>query len=140
MKRPSLSLLAVVAGLAMTAPPGLRAADPTPVKPDSTEVIYPRLAPAPNGASGGSSTGYATGLVAAFLLAGAGGWLFWRNRHAPGSTAVARKLVIAETKSLGNRQFLVVASYEDKRFLLGVCPGRIELLTPLDAAPPVRSP
>jgi flagellar protein FliO/FliZ len=51
-----------------------------------------------------------------------------------------RKLAIAETKSLGNRQYLVVASYEDKKFLLSVCPGRIELLTPLDGSSPAKLP
>ena len=45
----------------------------------------------------------------------------------------ARQLAIQETRSLGNRQYLVVASYEDKKFLLGVTPGRIEMLTPLAA-------
>jgi flagellar protein FliO/FliZ len=32
---------------------------------------------------------------------------------------------------LGNRQFLVVAEYEGRKMLLGVCPGRIELLSEL---------
>jgi flagellar protein FliO/FliZ len=43
----------------------------------------------------------------------------------------ARKLNVAETRMLGNRQFLVVAEYEGRRMLLGVCPGRIELLSEL---------
>jgi flagellar protein FliO/FliZ len=54
-----------------------------------------------------------------------------------GSKAV-RKLRIEETKSVGHRQYLLVAEYEGRRFLLGVCPGRIEYLSGLDsdAAPP----
>ena len=42
-----------------------------------------------------------------------------------------RKLTVSETRMLGNRQFLVVAEYEGRRMLLGVCPGRIELLSEL---------
>lgn len=42
-----------------------------------------------------------------------------------------RKLIIAETRSLGNRQFLVVAEYENRKMLLGVCPGRIDYLSTL---------
>ena len=42
-----------------------------------------------------------------------------------------RSLAVEETRSLGNRQYLVVASYEGKKFLLGVCPGRINLLSAL---------
>lgn len=42
-----------------------------------------------------------------------------------------RKLIISETRMLGNRQFLVVAEYEDKKMLIGVCPGRIDYLCPV---------
>ena len=42
-----------------------------------------------------------------------------------------RKLNVAETRMLGNRQFLVMAEYEGRKMLLGVCPGRIELLSDL---------
>jgi flagellar protein FliO/FliZ len=71
-------------------------------------------------------------LVGALLLACAGAWLLMRGRKIslPGRTA--RKLAIDETRSLGSRQYLVVASYEGRKLLLGVCPGRIDLLTPLD--------
>ena len=51
-----------------------------------------------------------------------------------------RRLVVAETRALGNRQYLVVAAYDDKRYLLGVCPGRIEMLAPLDSAAPPPLP
>ena len=52
-----------------------------------------------------------------------------------------RKLHIEETKSVGNRQYLLVAEYEGRRFLLGVCPGRIDYLSGLDSdpAPPAGS-
>lgn len=42
-----------------------------------------------------------------------------------------RRLNIAESRMLGNRQFLVVAEYEGSKMLLGVCPGRIDYLCPL---------
>ena len=42
-----------------------------------------------------------------------------------------RKLVISETRSLGNRQFLIVAEYETRKMLIGVCPGRIDYLSTL---------
>ncbi|MCE9612523.1 MAG: flagellar biosynthetic protein FliO [Chthoniobacter sp.] len=47
-----------------------------------------------------------------------------------------RKLNISETRMLGNRQFLVVAQYEDRRVLLGVCPGRIDYLCSLRGGEP----
>jgi flagellar protein FliO/FliZ len=37
---------------------------------------------------------------------------------------------------LGNRQFLVVAEYEQRKMLIGVCPGRIEYLCTLSGVEP----
>ena len=108
-------------------------------KAKDAAVIYPRSSATRTEPASGSGAGYPAILLAALALAGGGGWLFWRGRSAPGATATLRKLAIAETKSLGNRQYLVVASYEDKKYLLGVCPGRIDLLTPLDGAPATKS-
>jgi len=39
-----------------------------------------------------------------------------------------RKLQVSEIRSLGNRQFLVIAEYETTRLFLGVSQGRIDLL------------
>lgn len=47
-----------------------------------------------------------------------------------------RKLQISETRMLGNRQFLIVAEYEDRKMLIGVCPGRIDYLCTLAGAEP----
>ena len=44
-----------------------------------------------------------------------------------------KKLHVLEMKSLGNRQFLLVIGYDDQRLLLGVTPGKIDYLCPLDA-------
>ena len=50
-----------------------------------------------------------------------------------GASKAEKKLQIEESRSLGHRQYLVVASYEGRRFLLGVCPGSIEYLSGLDS-------
>ena len=36
-------------------------------------------------------------------------------------------------RPLGNRQFLIVVGYDDTRMLLGVTPGKIDYLCPLDS-------
>jgi flagellar protein FliO/FliZ len=71
-------------------------------------------------------------VIGTMLLAGAGGWLLLKGRKLPFPGRVAKKLSIDETRSLGSRQYLVVASYEGKKMLLVVCPGRIDLITPLN--------
>lgn len=76
------------------------------------------------------------------VCAAAGAWLWWRGRRQPAGPWARgeRRLAIAETRSLGSRQYLVVASYDDRKFLLGVCPGRIDLLSRLeegDGKPPL---
>jgi flagellar protein FliO/FliZ len=47
-----------------------------------------------------------------------------------------RKLDVTETRMLGNRQFLIVAEYEQRKMLIGVCPGRIEYLCTLSGSEP----
>lgn len=41
------------------------------------------------------------------------------------------KLKVAETRMLGNRQFLSVVEYGDQKILIGVGPGKIDYLTTL---------
>ena len=69
-------------------------------------------------------------LIVALLLAGL---YFTRTGFAamPRKGKGERKLQISETRSLGNRQFLIVAEYENRKMLLGVCPGRIDYLSTL---------
>ena len=103
-------------------------------KTKGAEVIYPRTAASGDAAvptkPGGAANTAILGV--ALLAAAAGGWLLWRQKQfSAGTAGAARKLAIAETRSLGNRQYLVVADYDGRKFLLGVCPGRIEMLTPL---------
>jgi flagellar protein FliO/FliZ len=99
---------------------------------EESKVIFPAGASASNAAPapGSGSLGNVT-LVVGLALAIAGGWFVWRGRHSAPLGRDARQLVLSETRSLGNRQFLVVATYDDKKFLLGVCPGRIDLIAPL---------
>jgi flagellar protein FliO/FliZ len=99
---------------------------------DDDKVIFPSggtQVPPPSTTS--AATLNTVTLLIALVLAGIGAWLYWKNRRAPGIRRDGRLLAIEESRSLGNRQYLVVASYEDKKFLLGVCPGRIDLLSPL---------
>lgn len=108
---------------------------------DADQVIYPASSASSAPSSPTIGGGGALSIVAVLLLAGAGGWVLWRGRGKRIPGEVAPQLAIAETRSLGNRQYLVVACYEGKKFLLGVCPGRIDLLAPLDApTAPRKSP
>ena len=103
---------------------------------DESKVIYPKAAAENTGAVAATSASAlnATTVLGALVLAGGGGWLLLRSRQAKATGRVAHALTIDETKPLGNRQYLVVASYEGRKFLLGVCPGRIDMLSPLDGA------
>ena len=112
-------------------------------KPPAPEtVLYPLGSEAATAATAAapatrndSGYGARTLLVVALLLAAGGVWVLMRRRAGPGFLAgrTVHKLQIEETRSLGNRQYLVVAVYEDKKLLLGVTPGQIQLLTPLSA-------
>ncbi|SRR5258708_7647715 len=109
----------------------------TPAPLSSDSIIYPKATnERPNaGVTNDSKPGNSSAYIVAVFILGAGGVWLWMRRRSPAGLVhgrSAQKLSIAETKSLGNRQFLIVAAYEDKKFLLGVCPGRIELLTSLD--------
>jgi flagellar protein FliO/FliZ len=110
-----------------------------------TEVFYPRAgaevspeaietrrtASPPGGSTFVMFTGY--GVVLAVLGTGVffalrrGGWRGVMKRS-------EGRLQVSETRMLGNRQFIMVVEYEDARLLVGVSPGRIELLAPLGPA------
>jgi flagellar protein FliO/FliZ len=75
-------------------------------------------------------------MVLVCVLGAAGGWMLWNRLRSRGPAGLGgRQLTVVETKSLGNRQFLVVAAYQDQKFLLGVCPGKIDLLSSLGTGP-----
>lgn len=86
-----------------------------------------------SGGSGISILGYVFTVI---ILAVAAAVVLFRGGFLgvfSGRSKAERKLHIEESRSLGHRQHLVVASYEGRRFLLGVCPGSIEYLSGLDA-------
>jgi flagellar protein FliO/FliZ len=93
-------------------------------------VIYPAgsaSATPPAATSGGGTWLFAVGVLFA-----AAGFFYWKKRGLiPGARRTAG-LIVEETRALGNRQFLMVAACDGKRFLLGVAPGSIRLLAPLD--------
>jgi len=100
-------------------------------------IIYPKNAaePAKLVPSREHDSSRSLVLVVALLLAAGGVWVLVQRRKAgPGGGRGGRKLQIDETRPLGNRQYLVVADYDGKKFLLGVTPGRIQMLTPLEVS------
>jgi flagellar protein FliO/FliZ len=106
--------------------------------PVTGPILYPRGTAAPAGPAAGSPGWSGLATVLGAVLAAAGGWLIWSRYRGRDSWAnrSARLLSVAETRPLGNRQYLVVAAYGRRRFLLGVCPTRIDLLSPLDDSSP----
>ena len=102
---------------------------------DDDKVFVPGASRAESPAKTAGASATSMSLILGVALAGAGAWMVWRNRRGtPVGGRDLRSLAIDETRSLGNRQYLVVASYEGRKFLIGVCPGRIDMLAPLDGA------
>lgn len=86
--------------------------------------------PSPDLDALGRSLGYLT-LFAA--IAGAAIYFFKFGLPLARKSATAeRKLQVLETRPLGNRQYLLVVAYDDSRMLLGITPGKIDYLCPLD--------
>lgn len=101
-------------------------------------ILYPANGVAPVSAHGlGETPGTANTAMSFLALLGlcAGGYYLLRRRSGFASSDKGlRKLNVSETRSLGNRQFLVVVEYENERVLLGVTPGKIDYLCPLPSA------
>jgi flagellar protein FliO/FliZ len=120
-------LLAPLAALALFAASLHAAGEPAPAP--AAPVFTPQAT--------SSTTTLTVYLVLMVALLGGGAYLV-RNGFTLFQPKMkgARKLQISETRMLGNRQFLIVAEYEDRKMLLGVCPGRIDYLATLGAAEP----
>ncbi len=110
---------------------------PTASPVEHGRVLYPANTPQTSPTTGRSNGDPANmpGLAASFLMLlalCAGGYYLVRRQagFAPVSKG-QRKLVVSESRLLGNRQFLVVVEYENERVLLGVTPGKIDYLCPL---------
>lgn len=84
--------------------------------------------------TGAKEVGRGPGLMVFTYVAilGVGGYLFfhqWKQRRmGPVGGKSGQRLNLLETRMLGNKQFLVVAEYDDRRMLLGVGPGFINHL------------
>lgn len=111
--------------------PWLAAASPA-VGADDSKVIFPKTSAESAPTAEAGSSPWAGTVVGALVLVAGGVWFLARSRAAKTGGGVSlAALKVEETKPLGNRQFLVVASYEGQKFLLGVVPGRIEFLSAL---------
>ena len=93
-------------------------------------------APQPVPQLGGSPWQIAAYLGGMLVLFAGGAWLLRNGLPAMQRNKGERKLNISETRGLGARQFLIVAEYENRKMLLGVCPGRIDYLCTLSAVEP----
>ena len=129
-------LLLVLALALVASAPVVSAAESTPASLGSEGVIYPRNSPEARQQRAADEPFPIWGaLGVAAVLAGAGFYLLRRGQlgRRPGAE-VHQRLVLEETRPLGNKQFLAVAAYGEKRLLLSVCPGRIDFLCRLDDA------
>ncbi|HEU5081190.1 MAG TPA: flagellar biosynthetic protein FliO [Opitutaceae bacterium] len=135
---PTVTLPDTTPGTAATPAPSVTPSPaPAAAPANAGKIIYPKAADTdPDRTIDGKTTGSSSRsylLVVAFLLAGAGAWVLMQKRRGVSVvTRGPRKLNVDETRPLGNRQYLVVASYEDKKFLLGVTAGQIQMLAKLD--------
>jgi flagellar protein FliO/FliZ len=106
----------------------------TPAKIDSESLIYPRNSPEArqHQADDASFPIWGTLGVVAVLVGGGVHFLKRGGLVGRSGASVHQRLAIEETRPLGNKQFLAVATYGDRRMLLAVCAGRIDLLCRLD--------
>ncbi|HEX9785077.1 MAG TPA: flagellar biosynthetic protein FliO [Opitutaceae bacterium] len=141
------ALLALLPGAVLSMP----AADRT--GPEPSEIIHPARSPAVQSSAGAAADarvlapppmpgglGQAAAYVVILGLLVGGAWLLMkRGTLARPFSKGSGKLQVLETRMLGNRQFLLVVEYEDAKMLIGVCPGRIDYLTPLAGHPLAES-
>ena len=114
---------------------------------DEPTVVYPQNAPAEENSDSNSpyadlvseSSSPAGMIVTIFgyllilgAMAVAAWYLFKRGVLRKPFANKEGKLKVAESRMLGNRQYIMVVEYEDKKILLGVGPGKIDYLTSLD--------
>jgi len=128
-------LLPLLLAAAFALPAG--AANSTPASLGDDGVVYPRNSPEAHKLHTSDSAFPMWGMLGlVVVLAGAGVYLLKRGQlGARAGSAVHQRLAIEETRPLGNKQFLAVAAYGDRKLLLAVCPGRVDFLCRLDDAP-----
>jgi flagellar protein FliO/FliZ len=106
-------------------------ADPN-VTSERTTVTPPPVSSPFSGGGTVSLLGYVLTIV---VLGAAGFTVLLRGGYfgvSWGAAKAVRKLRIEESRTVGNRQHLVVAEYEGRRVLLGISPARIDYLCGLD--------
>jgi flagellar biosynthetic protein FliO len=140
-----MRILALIAFLFSLALPSSLAQDETV---DQSQIVYPKSAPSDE-QSESASTPYAdlvaegaspVGMVVTVLgyliilggMAVVAWYLFKRGVIRKPFANSEGKLKVAESRMLGNRQYIMVVEYEDNRILLGVGPGKIDYLTSLN--------
>jgi flagellar protein FliO/FliZ len=128
----SLLFMGILSGL-LRAETGIQDAPASTLSPDAT--LTPR---SPSALFPTSKSPDNKQLIVYFvvIVALAGGGFYFLKRGLPlrGARSGEHHLQLLETKMLGNRQFLVVVKYEDSKMLLGVGPGQMQYLCPLDSA------
>jgi flagellar protein FliO/FliZ len=111
----------------------MHAAEPLPAARAGETLLYPAGGPTPPGAAPATPAGTsATWVFVVLVGVTAGAVWFWRRRQ-PSKPGRRGNIQIEDTRALGNRQFLVVASCDGRRFLLGVAAGGIQMLSTLDS-------
>jgi flagellar protein FliO/FliZ len=132
------TLLALFTALAFSAGTLRAQEEPAPTTPQPAPQVQSAQTLAPMAYKSGGTTATLTLYLVLLLGLFAGGAYLLRNGFTLFQPKIkgARKLQISEMRMLGNRQFLVVAEYEDRKMLLGVCPGRIDYLTNLAVTEP----
>ena len=108
-------------------------------RPDSAPSSSPSPSPSPSPSRPPSPDINALGRMLGYLTlfaAIAGAAIYFVKFGLPlarKASAAERKLQILETRPLGNRQYLLVVAYDETRMLIGVTPGKIDYLCPLES-------
>jgi flagellar protein FliO/FliZ len=107
--------------------------------PERAVALAPVSAPVsgtPPGVSGGGTVSLLGYVLTIVVLGAAGVTVLLRGGFfgvSWGAAKTVRKLRIEESRTVGNRQHLVVVEYDGRRVLVGISPGRIDYLCGLDA-------
>ena len=93
---------------------------------------------APHSGSVAESLGRMMGALALVFAVLIGAlWIYRRWQHLLQQRAPASGLRVVEAKNLGQRSAVCVVGYRHQRFLVGVSPSGVSLLSPLDPDPAV---
>jgi flagellar protein FliO/FliZ len=117
--------------------PAAAVAESTPASLGENGVVYPRNSPEAHKVHSSDNAFPMWGMLGVIaVLAGAGFYLLKRGQLGTrAGVSVHQRLAIEETRPLGNKQFLAVAAYGERKLLLAVCPGRVDFLCRLDDGP-----